>query len=366
MNQIVQCEDDIKLLEQMWQEQSNADALYQPGNYWQVYAQTFLPELRLKGLKNFRSRRFSIMGSFGATDLSLYNITVLPQVLKKMQKTRFIWRYVPCIINLLEGLLSPFRKIFELQFNSSTIAEYFYALVERKLEQKGWRIENFSMSLIGAPEERISIEGKMWSRSHLEMLNIFSDALLRSKFSQEGVFVEIGPGIGRNAEFFAAAYPNATIILFDIVPQLYVLNQYLKKRFLDRFIPYEESIKLDPNGKTYEGKIVLLPTWFLPKWSSLKIDYFWNSASFQEMEPHIVVNYLTLIKQMQPEWIYINALPKGNYWGEWKPGQGGTKEPVSAAYYDKTLKDQYSLKDTYWTDYILRRPDYMSYLYKRN
>ena len=181
------------------------------------------------------------------------------------------------------------------------------------------------------------------------------------------IFCELGPGLGRNIEVLAPLYKNATFLLFDIPPQQYVAHQYLSRVFPDRFIKYNESITIEPSSttipKSLQGKIVLLPTWKMPKWEKIKIDIFWNSASFQEMEPDVVKNYLRHVISMDPSYIYINAKPGGNYWGEWQPGRGGTKEPVHKKYYFETLSSVYEIKAEYWTDYFLRPQDYRSYIF---
>jgi len=101
----------------------------------------------------------------------------------------------------------------------------------------------------------------------------------------------------------------------------------------------------------------------MPAWANCKTNVFWNSASFQEMEPDVVLNYLELVKHMAPEWVYINALPGGNFWGEWHPGQGGTKQPVLDKYYFQGLGELYKLSALYDTDYLLRAPRYKSYVF---
>ena len=79
----------------------------------------------------------------------------------------------------------------------------------------------------------------------------------------------------------------------------------------------------------------------------------------------VVANYLQLVKRMSTDWVYINALPAGNYWGEWKPRRGGTREPVHYRLYDDALGQDYHLHDTYPTDYFLREGDYVSYIYRK-
>jgi hypothetical protein len=184
------------------------------------------------------------------------------------------------------------------------------------------------------------------------------------------ILCEIGSGLGRNVEILAHLFPNATFLLFDIPPQLYVANQYLNAVFGDRVIEYKESKDLDTTNmdnlyQKIKGKIVVLPTGLITKWERFKINIFWNCASFQEMEPNIVNNYLRHIKQMKPEYIYINALPQGNYWGEWKPGQGGTREPVLEKYYYEFLEDKYNLITSYFTDYLLIKTESKTCIFEK-
>jgi putative sugar O-methyltransferase len=204
----------------------------------------------------------------------------------------------------------------------------------------------------------------------LQNCALLADFAKNVSLNKIDTILELGAGLGRNIEVLAHLLPNATLFVVDIPPQLYVTNQYLSKVFGDRVIPYRKAIALKPKtgqGLPVEvkGKIVILPSWQMPAWSDIKINLFWNSASFQEMEPDVVTNYLGLVKKMSPEWIYINALPGGNYRGTWSPGKGGTKLPVTDDIYRSALQPEYGLDSQYNTDYFLRINDYQSYIYKR-
>src|SRR5215470_11973220 len=67
---VQQPKDDIRLLDLMLADLDKAPALYQPGNYWRVYERIFLPELRSRGLRDFRRRRHTVLSTFSGTDLS--------------------------------------------------------------------------------------------------------------------------------------------------------------------------------------------------------------------------------------------------------------------------------------------------------
>ncbi len=209
-----------------------------------------------------------------------------------------------------------------------------------------------------------------WSMAHLQYCSMLADAARYIVFKPDSILCELGPGLGRNVEIIARLFADATVLLFDIPPQLYVANQYLTAVFGPRVVPYRRAVSIvpDPAGELPEsvkGKIIILPSWRMPAWASTRIDVFWNSASFHEMEPDVVRNYLKLVVEMRARWIYINAMPGGNYWGEWKPGSGGTKERVLDAYYVEALAGSYVLAHTYDTDYFLSRRDHRSYVFER-
>ena len=359
MNKNNQVNDDRALLDQMMADLERADELYRPTNYWKTYEDVFLPELKKYGLHDFRRRKFSILESFGASDLSIKG-KVVPRIrFKGAEKisrmlNRFLWGN---FLFPMSGLVCT---------SPEWITGYFYKHVLKKFQSAGMELNKCSASLFGNPEDIIEVNGLYWSLAHLNYCSMMVDTARYINFGENMVVCELGSGMGRNIEILAKLYPEATLIMFDISPQLYVANQYLVSVFGNRVIPYRDAVKLDKTSlDQIKGRIVILPTWAMPKWSALKVDIFWNSASFQEMEPNVVKNYLGIVKKMSPGYIYIDAMPKGNYWGEWKPGKGGTKEPVLSSYYTDSLKDSYLLKVFYETDYFLFTESYQSFIFEK-
>jgi hypothetical protein len=163
--------------------------------------------------------------------------------------------------------------------------------------------------------------------------------------------------------------PAATILCFDIMPQAYVANQYLKTVLPDRVISIEQGIDLklaDGDIAPIQGKILVLPAWKMPEYQNVTIDLFWNAASFQEMEPDVVRNYLALVKCMGPRWISIMAMPGGNYWGEWKPGRGGTRQPVVSSIYFDALAPEYACVFDEPADMFLRALDHRLWIFSKS
>ncbi len=359
-----QVNDNFPLLEKMMIDLKNADNFYQPTNYWAVYEKIFLPELKKKGLKDFRRRRRSVLGSFGATDIDLHAVVDISTPFSRINRIAG---------QMLNGYIERSKIISVNPFgiNPGFVTSYFHEYVRQKMERINLSINNCPTSLYGNPEDIVNINGNYWSLMHLQYCVILADFLTFSPINDGDVVLELGTGMGRNVEVMAHLFPKSTFFVVDIPPQLYVANQYLQSVFGSRVVTYQDAVELFPDDNNslpegLRGKIIILPTWRMPAWSKLKLDLFWNSASFQEMEPDVVKNYLQLACSMSPGWIYINALPHGNYWREWKPGVGGTKLPVKDDIYFDTLKEFYTLHQLYNTDYFLRTKDYKSYIFKRS
>ena len=240
--------------------------------------------------------------------------------------------------------------------------------MREKCASAGFDLARCGTTAVGDPEDLIEREGGLWSLAHLQHCAVIADVLRYVPFTDRTVFCELGAGLGRTIEVLARLFPSATFVLFDIPPQLYVAHQYLTASFGSRVVPYGSlgdravTTALPAN---LQGRIIIEPSWRMPAWRHAGIDLFWNSASFQEMEPDVVANYLAHVASMAPAHIYINALPEGNSWGEWKPGRGGTKQPVVERTYLESLTPAYRLARTYATDYFMRAPVYRSYIFER-
>ena len=360
---VLQVSDDFNLLEKMMADIERCDEKYRPTNYWAFYQKFFLPELRKKGLTDFRRRKGTILNSFGATD-HLVGIRV---------NVKFSQRISHALTLLLDYINKHIKVLsFDItELHIGSVGPYFYFYTKEKFEKLGLDITKCPASPFGNPEDLFEIDGSFYTTMHLQYCSMFADAARYIELRPEMVFCELGSGLGRGIEVAVHLFKKATFFIYDIPPQLYVANQYLTAVFGDRVIGYRDAVKLQPKSdgtiaEAIKGKIIIQPTWRMPDWANTKIDVFWNSASFQEMEPDIVKNYLSLVTSMSAGWIYINALPEGNYWGEWKPCRGGTKERVLEKHYADALKEFYRLEHSYGTDYFLRIRDYRSYIFKRN
>jgi hypothetical protein len=65
----MQVNEKPALLDRMLDDLRRAPVEYRPTNFWQFHERHFLPELKQRGLRDFRRRKNSVLTSFGATDL---------------------------------------------------------------------------------------------------------------------------------------------------------------------------------------------------------------------------------------------------------------------------------------------------------
>jgi putative sugar O-methyltransferase len=364
-----QVSDDPALFEELLRREGAASDLYRPTNYWGSYAQAFIPELRRLGLHDFRRRKNSIVDAFGASD-HVPACTVdwsLPSLrwLQKLAQTRVFWRLARPARNAAERAVA---RVAAPPYSFEASMVYFHMLVAKKFERRGVDLGMLGTDYVGNPDGLVTIDGAFWSWTQLNCASLLGDALSYIDLDDINTVVELGGGLGRNILMLAKLRPAATILCFDIMPQVYVANQYLKAVMPDRVVSIDTGVHLDfADGdiSSIKGKIAVLPAWKMPECQKIAIDLFWNAASFQEMEPDVVRNYLMLVKHMAPRWISIMAMPGGNYWGEWKPGRGGTKQPVVNSIYFDALAPEYACTSDELADLFLRALDHRLWIFAK-
>ena len=147
--------------------------------------------------------------------------------------------------------------------------------------------------------------------------------------------VELGSGYGGCAEVFMKSFPHLSYFNFDIPPQLYVAQQYLSAVFPGQVYTYENFLSKERIESKY--KIFCLPTWTMESMPVTGFDLFINSASFQEMEPCVVKNYYTLIRD-KAKYAYLFELTYGTY-RKTSDISGGSIEPLKLDDYISIFKD---------------------------
>jgi len=319
----------------MLNDTKNSPKLYQPTKYWHNYEKKFLPELKRLGLKDFRRRKNSIFQSFGSMDIDPIDIKL--RVLNK---------------DLFEGIFPPKKSILFKRFIRSAIRiklfrrriEHISRLwlgisLEEKLfftyqfakyygiANKALPISNLSDSLIGSPKNILKINDNVYTSTLLRYYLYYAYTCKFIDYSSISSVLEIGSGHGGQVEVLKKLHPNMTIFVIDIPPQLYVCEQYLKAIFPNDVISYEKTRNMVEIPVNSKGKIFIFSPSQLPKIKNLVYDLFWNSASFQEMNSEVVLNYLKFVNAQTQKFVFLNEemkrITSGNTDLNWI---GATKE----------------------------------------
>ena len=360
MGNNMQVSNDLELLRLMMEDSEKNLEIYHTSNYWNVYEKRLIPELQKLGLKDFRRRKNSFLSKFGATDLS-YSLGQINFLKSRILHNRIL-KKIPLWSRFLSFQNTLLNKILPIH-SSYTIADidqlfYLYALMYgEKCGAKS--INDFEASLFGNPEHIIKINKKVYTISILEFFLSYAYNCKYINFDDIKIMVELGSGSGKQIEVIKKLHPDICILLFDIPPQLYVCEQYLQSVFPGDVVSYRDTKMMNSLPNDCKGKIFIFGNWKFPILEKVQIDLFWNAASFQEMEPEIVANYLR----------YINVQAKAAFLFEamdgkeiaLKKGYHGVLEQTKFENYKKGLAN-FKLRDISPNEFITKSEN-DSYMY---
>jgi len=337
-----QVKDDPILLDQMMNDVLQVSELYRPTNYWSFYEKELLPELKSLGLRNFRRRKNSSLSSFGATDLLPYS-----QFQRKSSKGKL--RILNFLIKLAlkdentRKILSKISKA-NLGVNYSDINHLCYEFAKNYGKNTTAKpLDNFEASLVGNPEDTFQVNGKLYTPSLLYYYIMYAYCSNFINFDSVNTMMEIGSGAGKQIEVIKKLHPQINFFVFDIPPQLYVCERYLSTLFPDSVVSYKETRKMKKIPTENNGKIFIFGNWQIEEIENFNYDIFWNSASFQEMEPNVVLNYLKFVNKQTKNYIFLLELMKGKEIATVK-GSPGVIEQTKLDHYKTGLKD-FHIKD---------------------
>ena len=289
-NSSFQIDDDLSLLNLMVSDMESSSALYQPTKYWTEYTYEVIELIRKVGLHDFRRSNEKVLSSFGCLDTapSLHFSTFL--------------NYTNNLEKHTKDFLGPAFKVANSLWESGTpvgpnglTIKNFFLMSERLADAKAMEVglkplSELSISRYGNPLGYIENETHHTFRS----IYYFNFVCFIAQFvdiSQYSTIVEIGSGSGAQAEILKKLFPQLTIILLDLAPQLYIAERYLCKSLPNDLIPYQKTNSKDWKGPLLPGKIYCLPLRAIEALAPEGKVLFWNAASFGEMEPNVLQNY---------------------------------------------------------------------------
>ncbi len=335
-------EDDLALLDLILADTEAAPAEFKPTNFWSNNLPPIVREFRTEGLRRFRARRSSRMGSFGASDLR-------PQ-----------WRYFG-MWAFENAFARRFRTVREAAVSAEQLVNKWvlergikvrgpYGLTAADLKEAAFEaaerearllgklpLSAIDASTAGDPEDVFVQSGKTYTWNLITYYLRYLFAAQHVDFERQRVVVELGPGGGTSVEVLKKLHPHLTFVLFDIPPALYVSHQYLRAVFGDRVVPYRETRTMSALDRLEPGRIYVFGSWKFPLLASMRDYVFWNAASLQEMEPEIAANYLRYVDDGASA-VYLNELMAGQFQARGR-GQHGVLEQTVFAHYEAALRN---------------------------
>jgi putative sugar O-methyltransferase len=332
--------NDRQLLKVMINDLRVAGEFYKPGPYWEGYESWILSWLMDNDLNQFRSTRAPALRSFGGgSRLGFHYEDDLPVLLRLLSTNTITIRLLSKLFSLLAKLNRAFLffhpRVIESMYQVSShgkrvicaLAYYAAQLLDRDRE-----LVHLQDSGLGNPSELFTRDGRQYTLSFLSKFSQYLYVKSHVDFGMVTFVLEIGSGIGMQAEVLLKAQPHLTICIVDIPPQLYVAQQYLAACFGAEVCGYEITRQMEHIGKSVfeRYRVICLAPWQIPRMRDVAFEVFWNSASFHEMEPHLVKNYLGMVRRLVTDWVYLMEVPEG---------KKGTNERVTLEHYTEYLPD---------------------------
>ncbi len=295
------------------------EEVYRPSAFWAESSEQIVQELEASGIDQFRSLP-KALGFFVPTYGSPGNSFSQKQAdgLKSWLQHEYGEGKKPNLA--LEQFLSG---------SSQALSDYRVLLASDDVNKYPY-LHQFTESGVGNPIEQFAFDGRNFSRSSLNYL--LGLAMLKKHLQPQDPLrnvLEIGGGFGTLGEILAhSGIKDQRYIDIDIPPTSFVAQYYLTQVLgAKNVIGYS-----DTKDKT-EIRIESLPqasvlcSWQIEKLQG-DIDLFVNFISFQEMEPHIVENYLNHVDRLGSRWILLRNMREGKQVK--KTHSVGVKTPIKS------------------------------------
>ena len=199
-----------------------------------------------------------------------------------------------------------------LSGDTQALADYRVLLAADDQSKRPY-LHRFSESRVGQPIEHFNFDGRNFSRSSLNYL--LGLALLKKHLEPHEslrTILEIGGGFGTLGEILASSgVSDQRYIDIDIPPTSFVAEYYLRGVLgTKNVIGYSETKDKAAIEIEELPQASVLCSWQIEKLQG-SVDLFVNFISFQEMEPHIVENYLNQVTRLGARWVLLRNMREG-------------------------------------------------------
>lgn len=305
---------------------------YLPTNYWQNYQARIVRELEHMGLFDLRRRTGSPLQAFVPTE----ETPTFGLKLSRFHQLCLGWPITKWILDFLYR-----RRALALPYNhdADSFEELAFRIAALYGELSGARpLNDLADSCVGNPEHAFIVDGKRYTHTFLYYYCRYATCAQTINFDELVSFVELGPGLGMQAEIVRKAHPHIKVYTYDLPTQAYVCHQYLKTVFNGASVSHVAGESAEIN---------CLPNWEMDGALWERPALFWNAASFGEMEPNVVENYLSIVGP-KVDGVYLFQLMSGKEHGTL--GEGGVIEQTRFEDYERILSKSFtvSLRSPYF------------------
>lgn len=293
--------DEFHELDLAIEEMKLQSEYYRPTVFWGAASLTIVEDIRKNGISEFRSLCSTLdyfVPTYGSPGNG-FDREAVADIESAFQRAR---------------CAGEKQKIAIEQFFSgymAALSDYRVLLAADQMDRFP-RLHLFSESTVGMPLEHFSFDGRSFSRSSLNYLLGLCFLKMHLGGEVPETVLEIGGGFGSLGEILASTGINGIkYIDVDIPPTSFVAQYYLTE------VLGSENVATFAMTKNLESididklpKASVLCSWQIEKLRG-KVDLFVNFISFQEMEPHIVENYLKHVVRLGARWVLLRNLREG-------------------------------------------------------
>ena len=326
---------DITKLERLLAEYRVAPPEFQATSYWEAYEAELIEVVRSLDVQQLRAGRHQILGAFGFWDSRYF-----------YEYTRSFWKNA--VLKFVHRYIIRDRDVLPYQMRPADIQELAFRHCELLGELCDARpLESVEVSLFGNPEDTFTIRNRTYTMSFLDFYIRYCFAHRHIAFEGSEIVVELGSGSGYQVELLKKLYPEMTFLCFDLPAQLFLCETYLSEALgAENVVGVDVTREWTDLSMVEKGGVHFFGSWQFPLISDFPFDAFWNAASFGEMEPAVVENYLSFVRG-NAKWIYLQQARHGK---EMSGSKNVVLTPIVFDDYDRMLKG-YRLqqeRDAWW------------------
>ena len=313
---------DIQPLRKLLSAYEQAPSEFQATSYWNAYAKEILDALERVELAEIRAGKFPILSTFGFME------DPFPRPVRETWTQRWRNRWA-------QDLLRRKPQVAPYGVGIDQLREAAYLACRREGELSGARpLSDCHTTGFGAPPDLFEVEGRAYTYLFLLYYMRYCFAQRYAPLQGDEVVVELGSGSGGQVEVWKRLYPELTVLCFDLPAQLFACESYLSAVLgADQIVSAQSTLDWDDLGQIKPGKVHFFGNWKFPLLARFEFDLFWNAASFGEMEPAVVRNYLGYVAGSGRR-VYLNQAARGK---ETHVRRASVEQPVTEGHYEELL-----------------------------